>query len=57
MENKPTLYQPIKFKRNRKSSWEKGVRILDQSGEKFLDYDMKEIINFYKFEVDWVWKA
>lgn len=57
MERISTLYQPVRFKRDKKGDWERGVKLVGASGEKILDYDMKEVFSYYKFEVDWFGKA
>lgn len=57
MEKLNKLYQPVRFKRNRRGSWERGLKLIDTIGEKILDYDMKEVVDCYKFEVDWFGKA
>lgn len=50
------LFQPVKFKRNEKSEWERGIKQIDNTGIKIIDYKENVIEDVYKYEVDWFLK-
>lgn len=53
MEQIKVLFQPVRFKRDKKSQWERGVKQIDSTGTKIIDYKENIVDNVYKFEVCW----
>lgn len=57
MEKITVLFQPIRFKRNKESKWERGIKRIDSLGITLIDYNQNIICDPYVFEVDWFTKA
>lgn len=53
MEQITTLFQPVRFKRDKKSKWERGIKQISKSGIVIIDYKEEIVEHVYKFEVDW----
>lgn len=49
-----TLYQSVKFKRDRRSAWEKGLKQVNQEGIIILDSNKNIVEKIYKIEVCWI---
>lgn len=48
------LYQPILFKRAKDSTWEKGWKRTNASGETFLEENRKRKVDqVFKHEINW----
>lgn len=53
MEQTINLYQPVQFKRNSKSRWEKGIKEISKNGVLIYDSDKNIVEKTYKIEVCW----
>ncbi|KZL94387.1 hypothetical protein [Clostridium magnum] len=48
------LYQPILLKKTKSSTWEKGWKRTNASGETFLEEDRKrKVEQVFKYKVNW----
>lgn len=47
------LYQPIRFKRDRKANWEKGLKQVNQDGILIFDSNKNVVDKIYKIETCW----
>lgn len=53
MEKITTLFQPIRFKRDSKSKWEKGLKQVNQNGVLIFDSNKNVVNKIYKMETCW----
>lgn len=48
------LYQPIIFKRAKRSDWENGWKMVNTNGETFLKEDRETVVNqIFKYKTNW----